>query len=154
MNTEFRIAVIPGDGIGEEIMAVCLEVLRALEQKVGGFRLNAEPLTGGAATYRDTGIAFSDESFKKAELADAILFGAMGLPNVRYADGTEIAPHLEMRREFGLFAGLRPVKAFPHAQLTLKDPRAADIDLLILRESTEGLFASVGKGVVEDDRVA
>jgi 3-isopropylmalate dehydrogenase len=78
----------------------------------------------------------------------------MGLPDVRYQDGTEIAPHLEMRREFGLFAGLRPVKAFPHARLALKDARAEAIDLLILRESTEGLFASVGKGTVENDAVA
>ncbi len=154
MNTEFNIAVLPGDGIGEEIMAVCLEVLKALEQKTGGFRLRTESLTGGAAAYRDTGTAFSDENFKKAEAADAILFGAMGLPDVRYQDGTEIAPHLEMRRAFGLYAGLRPVKAFPHAKLTLKDSRAATIDFLILRESTEGLFASVGRGTVENDEIA
>ncbi len=154
LNTEFNIAVLPGDGIGNEIMAVCLDVLNALEQKVGGFRLRTENLTGGAAAFRDTGTALSDENFKKAETADAILFGAMGLPDIRYPDGTEIAPHLEMRREFGLYAGLRPVKAFPNARLTLKDPRAASIDLLILRESTEGLFASVGKGVVVDDQVA
>ncbi len=135
-------------------MAVCLDVLNALQQKVGGFRLHTESLAGGAAAFRDTGTALSDENFRKAEAADAILFGAMGLPDVRYPDGTEIAPHLEMRREFGLYAGLRPVKAFPNARLTLKDPRAASIDLLILRESTEGLFASVGKGVVEDDQTA
>jgi len=59
-----------------------------------------------------------------------------------------------MRREFGLYAGLRPVKAFPNTMVTLKDPRAADIDLMILRESTEGLFASVGRGTVENDEVA
>lgn len=154
MNTEFKIAVLPGDGIGHEIMAVCQEVLSALEQKVGGFKLQTEELAGGAATFRDTGTAFSDENFRKAEVADAILFGAMGLPDVRYEDGTEIAPHLEMRREFGLYAGLRPVKAYPHAKLTLKDPRAENIDLLILRESTEGLFASVGRGTVENDEIA
>lgn len=135
-------------------MAVCLNVLMVLQKKIGGFQLRSEILAGGAAAYRDTGTAFSDENFKKAEQADAILFGAMGLPNVRYPDGTEISPHLDMRREFGLFAGLRPVKAFPQARLTLKDQRAETIDLLILRESTEGLFASVGKGVVENDQVA
>lgn len=154
LNTEFNIAVLPGDGVGEEIMAVCLDVLWVLQEKVGGFKLRPEILEGGAAAYRDTGTALSDENFKKAEKADAILFGAMGLPNVRYEDGTEIAPHLDMRREFGLYAGLRPVKAFPHARLTLKDPRAETIDLLIIRESTEGLFASVGKGTVENDQIA
>jgi 3-isopropylmalate dehydrogenase len=78
----------------------------------------------------------------------------MGLPEVRYADGTEIAPHLEMRREFGLYAGVRPVRCFANTRTPLADPLAAEIDLVILRESTEGLFASHGKGVVERDQVA
>jgi 3-isopropylmalate dehydrogenase len=150
----FQIAVFPGDGIGEEVMAACVAVLEALQERVGGFRLVTEVLPGGAALYRDTGTALSDEHFRKAEAADAILFGAMGLPDVRYPDGTEIAPHLEMRRAFGLYAGVRPVKSFANSRTALADPRAAEIDLVILRESTEGLFASHGKGVVEDDMVA
>ena len=154
MTTEFEIAVFPGDGIGPEVMAACLAVLEALERKIGGYRLRTEVLPGGAAHYRDTGTALSEENFRKAEAADAILFAAMGLPDVRYPDGTEIAPHLEMRREFGLFAGVRPVKAYPHTRAPLADPRARDIDLVILRESTEGLFASHGLGTVEDDREA
>jgi 3-isopropylmalate dehydrogenase len=116
VTTAFEIAVLPGDGIGPEVMAACLAVLAALERKVGGYRLHTEVLPGGAAHYRDTGIALSEENFRKAEAADAILFGAMGLPDVRYPDGTEIAPHLEMRRAFGLFAGVRPVKAYAHTR--------------------------------------
>jgi 3-isopropylmalate dehydrogenase len=154
VTAEFQIAVFPGDGIGLEVMEACLAVLEALERKVGGYHLLAETLPGGAALYRDTGTALSDESFRKAETADAILFGAMGLPEVRYPDGTEIAPHLEMRREFGLYAGVRPAKAYPNARAPLADPRAGAIDLVILRESTEGLFASRGRGTVEDDREA
>ena len=154
MNREFKVAVLPGDGIGQEVMAACLAVLAALERKVGGYRLVGETLPGGAALYRDTGTAFSDENFKKVAAADAILFGAMGLPEVRYPDGTEIAPHLEMRRELGLYAGVRPVRCYPNARTPLADPRAREIDLVILRESTEGLFASRGHGTVEDDRVA
>ena len=112
MNTELEIAVLPGDGIGVEVMAACLAVLEALERRVGGYRLVTETLPGGAAAYRDTGVAFSDENFAKVAAADAILFGAMGLPDVRSPDGTEIAPHLEMRREFGLYAGVRsPTRA-------------------------------------------
>jgi 3-isopropylmalate dehydrogenase len=154
VNAELRIAVLPGDGIGLEVMEACLAVLEALERKVGGYRLVTEVLAGGAALYRATGTAFSDENFRKTEAADAILFGAMGLPDVRYPDGTEIAPHLEMRRQYGLYAGVRPVKAFANCRTPLADPRARDIDLVILRESTEGLFASRGKGTVEDDQVA
>ena len=100
MNTELQIAVLPGDGIGLEVMDAALAVLEAVEHKVGGYRLVTEILPGGAALYRHTGTALSDENFRKAEAADAILFGAMGLPDVRYPDGTEIAPHLEMRRAF------------------------------------------------------
>jgi 3-isopropylmalate dehydrogenase len=146
--------VFPGDGIGLEVMEACLAVLKALERRIGGYRLVTEILPGGAALYRHTGTALAEEDFRKAEAADAILFGAMGLPEVRYPDGTEIAPHLEMRREFGLFAGVRPVKAYPNARAPLADPRAAAIDLVVLRESTEGLFASRGQGTVEDDREA
>jgi 3-isopropylmalate dehydrogenase len=61
---------------------------------------------------------------------------------VRHADGTEISPHLRLRDRFGLYAGVRPVKAYPNAPQRLADPRAAGIDMVILRESTEGLFYS------------
>ena len=78
----------------------------------------------------------------------------MGLPEVRYPDGTEIAPHLDMRIAYGLYAGVRPVKAYPNAPVPLADPRAKDIDLIVLRECTEGLFASRGIGKVENDQRA
>jgi 3-isopropylmalate dehydrogenase len=153
-RSDFQIAVLAGDGIGGEIMDACLEVLRNLERQIGGFHLDMEPLSGGADHYRRTGIDITDETFEKARRADAILFGAMGLPDVRFPDGTEIAPHLKMRVEFDLFAGVRPVKAYPKVPGPLADPRAANIDLIILRECTEGLFASRGKGEIIDDKEA
>jgi 3-isopropylmalate dehydrogenase len=150
----FRIAVLPGDGVGHEIMEVCIQVLGILEQHIGGFHLLTEQLAGGAEYYRKTGIDITDEAFETARKADAILFGAMGLPDVRFPDGTEIAPHLRMRVEFDLFAGVRPVKAYPNVPSPLADSRAAQIDLVILRECVEGLFASRGKGEVIDDQEA
>jgi 3-isopropylmalate dehydrogenase len=154
-NSAFNIAVFPGDGIGVEVMEAALDILRIVQQRVGGFSLHTgEMLPGGAAAYRDTGIALSDEALQQAEAADAILFGAMGLPDVRYPDGTEIAPQLDMRFHFELYAGVRPVKAVPGSTPVLSHPRAGEIDLVIIRESTEGLFASRGKGVVENDEVA
>ena len=153
-TNEFRIAVIPGDGIGQEVMNACLAVLDALQERVGGFRLVPETLAGGAGHYRDTGIDMPEESFRKAGEADAILLGAIGLPHIRYDDGTEISPHLKMRREFGLYAGVRPVKSYANSRTALADPRGAEIDLIILRESTGGLFASHGKGTVENDQIA
>src|SRR5918912_2402445 len=84
----------------------------------------------------------------------AVLPAAMGLPHIRYPNGTEIAPQLDLRFEFGLYAGVRPCRAIPGVPRRLADPRAERIDFLLIRESTEGLFASRGKGVVEDDREA
>ena len=153
-NDAFRIAVFPGDGIGSEVMDAALAVLAVAQQRFGGFAMVYEFLPGGAAAYRDTGVALSDDALKRAGEADAILFGAMGLPEVRYADGTEIAPQLDMRFHFELYAGVRPVKALPGSFLALRDPRAAEIDLVLIRESTEGLFAARGKGIVEHDQVA
>jgi 3-isopropylmalate dehydrogenase len=153
-NSELRIAVMPGDGIGHEIMDVCLRVLDALQAKVGGYQLAYENLRAGAEFYRETGVDITDHTFEAAQRADAILFGAMGLPDVRFPDGTEIAPHLRMRDVFGLFAGVRPVKAFPNTPRRLLDERAAKIDFIVLRESTEGLFYSRGRGEVIGDSEA
>jgi len=150
----FNIAVLPGDGIGREIMAACLEVLKKIEKKIGGFSLLFEILRAGAEYYLETGKDISDENFEKARQADAILLGAMGLPEVRYPDGTEITPHLTMRTEFDLFAGVRPVKAYANIPSPLSDPRADEIDLIVLRECSEGLFVSRDKGEVIDDREA
>jgi 3-isopropylmalate dehydrogenase len=80
-TNELRIAVFPGDGIGIEDMDVCLTVLQQLEQHVGGFRLITERLPAGANFYRETGTDITDETMQKARQANAILLGAMGLPD-------------------------------------------------------------------------
>lgn len=153
-SDSFRIAVFPGDGIGGEVMDSALTVLQAVEHALGGFELAFETLPGGAANYRETGVALSDEAYRRAQEADAILFGAMGLPDVRYPDGTEIAPQLDLRFGLELYAGVRPIRALAGSVSPLRDSRAAGINLVIVRESTEGLFASRGKGVVEKDSTA
>lgn len=153
-DNEFRIAVLPGDGIGIEVMDVCLEVLAALALRMGSFRLAAQRLPAGAGHFRDTGTALPDETLEAARRADAILFGAMGPPEVRTEAGTEIQPQLDLRAALDLYAGVRPIRAISGAPTPLADPRAAEIDLLIVREQTEGLFSDVGKARVEDDAVA
>src|SRR3546814_4609909 len=74
--------------------------------------------------------------------ADAVLLGAMGLPEVRYPDGREISPQVDLRELWGLFAGVRPIRAIAGAPLPLADARAAGIDFVLVREQTEGLFAA------------
>lgn len=152
-SNAFHIAVMPGDGIGIEVMDAALTVLDAVETRFG-LAFAREVVAGGAHCYRDTGVAFSEDGFARAGNADAILFGAMGWPDIRYPDGTEIAPQLDLRVRFGLYAGVRPIRAIPGTPPVLADPRAATIDLVILRESTEGMFASRGKGEVIDDQEA
>jgi 3-isopropylmalate dehydrogenase len=144
------VVLLPGDGIGTEVIEATVAVLEPLAKR-HDLVLAFEPLRAGAFAYRDTGTAMSEETFRRAEAADAILLGAMGWPGIRYEDGTEIAPQLDLRFRLDLYAGVRPFRAIPGVPVALADPRAADIDLVILRESTEGLFHSRDKGVVTED---
>ena len=143
--------MLPGDGIGVEVIDATLPVL---EKAAKGFSLRFETHPAGAQHYKKTGIALPEATFEAARNADAILFGAMGWPEIRYPDGTEIAPQLDLRFRLELYAGVRPARAIPGIPLPLADARAKEIDLVVIRESTEGLCASRGKGVVEDDREA
>ncbi len=154
VNSELHVAVMPGDGIGVEIMPPCVELLQRLARDLGGFSFRFENLEAGAAHYQRSGTALPEEALASAQAADAILFGAMGLPDIRYPDGREIAPQLDMREKFELFAGVRPVRTFPGLPIPLADPRGQNLDFVLIRESTEGLFSARGKTRLEDDRAA
>lgn len=152
-SNSFRIAVMPGEGIGVEVMKAALAVLDAVESRFG-IACEPDTIPGGAHYYKETGRILPEDGMARAEKADAILFGAMGWPDIRFPDGTEIAPQLDMRFAFELFAGVRPIRAIPGVPQVLADPRAKNIDFVIIRESTEGMFASRGKGEVIDDTEA
>ncbi len=148
-SNTLTIAVLPGDGIGTEVTAATLAVLEPLAKR-HAIGLRFEELRAGAFCYRDTGSAMSEETFQRAAAADAILLGAMGWPEIRSADGTELAPQLDLRFRLNLYAGVRPVRAIPGVPVALADPRAAGLDLVLIRESTEGLFFSRGRGTVTE----
>ncbi|MEP7283452.1 MAG: isocitrate/isopropylmalate dehydrogenase family protein [Rubrivivax sp.] len=152
-RTTFDICVLPGDGIGVDVIDATLPILDKV-QRDAGFSLRFATHKAGAQHYRASGEALPAATLEAAREADAILFGAMGWPEIRYPDGTEIAPQLDLRVELDLFAGVRPARAIPGIPLPLADPRARAIDLVVVRESTEGLFVSRGKGVMVDDREA
>ena len=152
-STTFDICVLPGDGIGVEVIAATLPILERV-QHGASFAFNFRDYPAGAQHFKATGSALPDATLQAARAADAILFGAMGWPAIRYPDGTEIAPQLDLRVELELYAGVRPARALPGIPLPLADPRAHNIDLVVVRESTEGLFASRGKGVIENDNEA
>ncbi|SFP00701.1 3-isopropylmalate dehydrogenase [Bradyrhizobium sp. Ghvi] len=149
-NNAFHIAVLAGDGIGPEVMAPALEVLRKVGDKSGlSFRFTEAP--AGANNYLATGKSMPDSTIKLCEEADAILLGACGLPSVRYPDNTEIAPQIELRFIFDLYAGVRPARLIPGVPSPIVGADQRGIDLVVIRESTEGLFASMGKGVVTQE---
>jgi len=150
-NDSFHIAVIGGDGIGPEVMAPALEVLRKIEATTQGLKFRFSETPAGAGHYRDTGKSMPDETIKLCHDADAILLGACGLPEVRYPDGTEIMPQVELRFIFDLYAGVRPARLLPGVPSPIVGADKNGIDLVLIRESTEGLFASMGKGVVTKD---
>ena len=115
MPTErFHIAVIKGDGIGVDVTNAALEVLDNVCRCVRGFALEYTELAAGAAHFRRTGVDMEPGAERIAAAADAVLLGAIGLPSVRHADGTEISPHLRLRELLQLYAGVRPVKAYPN----------------------------------------
>ena len=151
VNDAFHIAVLPGDGIGPEVMAPALEVLRAAAALMPGLRLAFSEAPAGAGHYRDTGTSLPEATAKLCEQADAILLGACGLPHIRYPDNTEIMPQVELRFIFDLYAGVRPCRLVPGIPSPIVGAADRGIDLVVIRGSTEGLFASMGKGIVTDD---
>ena len=150
-TNDFVIALIPGDGIGAEVTKAAVRILNLLENLIGGFKLRYDQLYMGAECYRKTGVDMSAQTLESIRAADAILLGAIGLPSIRFPDGTEISPHLKVREELGLYCGVRPAKAYPNSPQRLADKRAEKIDFVIIRESSEGLFYTQGRGQVIDD---
>ena len=152
MQARYSIAVLPGDGIGPEVMTAALAVLEAAMRR-SGRALNTRVHPAGAQHYLDSGESLPASTLAACRSADATLFGAMGLPHVRGADGTEIIPQLDIRFALDLYAGVRPVRTWPGLPVPLADPRATSIDLVLVRENTEGLFYARGRGVADGESV-
>src|SRR5262245_31329008 len=111
----FRIALLPGDGIGPEVIASGVSVLRAMEARPGGPRFELEEFSVGANEYLKSGDPFPAAVLERLQAFDAILLGAMGLPGVRWPTGVEVAPQLDLRERLDLYCGLRPIYLF-HAE--------------------------------------
>lgn len=138
----FRIVVLPGDGIGPEVMAEGLRVLRAVESRLQGVRFELSEYAVGAEAYLRHGNPLPSSVLEACRTADAILLGAMGLPHVRWPDGREMTPQIDLREQLDLYAGVRPIRLYHQEDTPLKRYAAGEIDLVIVRESTEGLFSA------------
>jgi 3-isopropylmalate dehydrogenase len=148
----YRIAVVGGDGIGPEVTGCAVDALAEAQRAVLGFELDFLAAPAGAGTYLESGEALPTKSLEICRAANAILLGACGLPEVRYPDGTEIIPQVTLRIVLDLYAGVRPARSLPG----VSSPLAArpPIDFVLVRENTEGIFASLGGGIVLGDQVA
>ncbi len=144
-----KIAVLPGDGIGTEIIAQALKVLEALGKD--GLKLEMEQAPVGGAAYDAAGDPLPAATLKLAREADAILFGAVGgwqydqLPRAKRPEQAILG----LRKELGLFANLRPAKVFPELveASTLRAEVVAGMDILILRELTGDIYFGQPRGL-------
>jgi 3-isopropylmalate dehydrogenase len=151
----YTIAALPGDGIGPEVMDASLDVLDRVQSGAPNLALRITTYEAGATLYRRCGETLPARVLQACLEADAVLLAAIGLPDVRNPDGTEVQPEMMvgLRRALNLYAAVRPVKLYPGVTSPLRST-GAGIDLVILRENLEGLFASFGGGCVLNDQVA
>jgi 3-isopropylmalate dehydrogenase len=148
-----HVAVIPGDGIGPELTDAALAVLDHLQPSLSA-PVQTTFIDGGASTYQRTGEPISADAVETVRRSDATLKGPVGLPGVRRPDGTE-AGLLGgvLRNGLDLYANVRPIRLLPGVTTRLK-AKPGEIDYVIVRENTEGLYAARGKGVGNERAVA
>jgi tartrate dehydrogenase/decarboxylase/D-malate dehydrogenase len=139
----FRIAVFAGDGIGPEVIGQALRVLEAVQAQQGGFVLEATGLPWGAEHWVETGHLVPPDFLDILRGFDAILFGAIGDP-ARVPDHITLEPLIKIRQGFDQYACVRPGKLFPGIHCPLAGKAPSDIDLIVLRENSEGEYVNSG----------
>ena len=117
-------------------------MLRAVEARLSGPRFELQEYPAGAMEYLRSGNPLPEPTMAACRSARATLLGAMGLPDVRWPGGTEMAPQLDLREQLELYAGVRPVRLYHEAHSPLRRYQRGEIDLVLFRENTEGLFWS------------
>ena len=144
MTTPHRIAAIPGDGIGKEVMPEGLRTLQAAAQRFA-IPLEITPIAWASCDhYQQTGQMMPDDWKAQIGGMDAILFGAVGWPDTVPDHISLWGSLLKFRREFDQYINLRPARLMPGVPCPLANRQPGDIDMLIVRENTEGEYSSVG----------
>lgn len=141
-NQQYKIAVIPGDGIGNEVVPEGIRVLEATSRKFG-FQLNFTTYDWSCARYHTRGSMMPADGIERLRDADAIFLGAVGFPGV--PDHVSLWNLLiPIRREFDQYVNLRPVRLLPGVPCPLANKKPGDVDFWIVRENTEGEYSQVG----------
>ena len=139
----YRVAVIAGDGVGREVIPAGMRVLDAVASRDGSFALDWEELSWGSSYYRRHGRMMPEDGLRILRGCDAIYLGAVGWPDV--PDHVTLwGLLLPIRQRFNLYVNLRPVRLFPGVRSPLRDKGPDDIDMLCVRENTEGEYAGAG----------
>jgi len=142
MAKEYNISVIPGDGTGPEVALEGIKVLETVAEK-GGFKLNFTHYNLGGEHYKATGEIIPDGVLEPLAASDAIFLGAIGHPDVKPGI-LEKGILLKLRFDFDQYINLRPVKLYEGVNTPLKNKGPEDIDFVVVRENTEGLYAGAG----------
>ncbi|RLC29850.1 MAG: 3-isopropylmalate dehydrogenase [Deltaproteobacteria bacterium] len=142
MSKKYRIATIPGDGTGPEVVAEGVKALKAVSRKCQ-IDLEFTEYGLGGDLYLREGVLLSDGVLEELRAMDAILLGAIGHPDVKPGI-LETQILLALRFKLDLYINLRPVTLFPGVDASLKDKGPGDIDFVIVRENTEGVYAGGG----------
>ncbi len=142
--TTFHLALLPGDGIGPEVVAEGVKVLHAVAARLAGLRFTFAEHSVGAGEFLHSGDPLPPATLERIQDADAILLGAMGLPEVRWPSGVEMTPQIDLREKLDLYSGLRPIHLYHETHTPLKGfgGPGRRLDLVIVRENCEGLFSS------------
>ncbi len=141
-NPEYSVAVIPGDGIGTEVIPAGVEVLQALEQRAD-FELRFEEFPWGSAYYRQHGRMLPDEALGRLREFDAIYFGAVGAPDI--PDHITLwGLRLAICQGLDQYANVRPVRVLPGIESPLRRCAPGDLDWIIVRENSEGEYSGSG----------
>ena len=142
MGKQHKIGVVPGDGTGPEVVEQGLKVLEAVGDRVG-IEWDFTHYDFGGERYKRTGETLPDSAIEEFRQLDAIYFGAIGHPDVKPGI-LEKDIILKMRFSLDQYVNLRPVKLYPGVKTPLKDKGPEDIDFVVVRENTEGLYTGSG----------
>jgi tartrate dehydrogenase/decarboxylase/D-malate dehydrogenase len=140
--SKYAITVLPGDGIGREVTAQALKVLKAACD-VFAFELTMREVDWGYKLYKATNKAVPDDFLEQLKEGQAIFLGALGVPGI-VPEHVSTAPIITIRQAFDQYVSLRPAKLYPNVSTPLANKKPGDIDILFVRENTEGEYLKVG----------